>query len=160
MIKKLSLFLSFILLFSLIFSGCSVKTETSNGLKVNSLVFCSEIRGDRDYTEKIDKTYSLDETVYVYLELSNFTSKITDSKYEYWLILEVEVKDPNKNSIIERQKIVDSKIETDYEAPYLFVPVELNFPEGSPSGKYEVFLYAKDGSSNRQASISDTFLIE
>lgn len=156
--KILSLVL--VVIFVLLFSGCTTKTETSAGLKVNALVFCSEIRGDRDYSERVDKTFSLGETVYAYLELSNFTSKVSNGKYEYWLILEVEVKDPNKKSVIERQKIVDSKIEAESEAPYLYVPVELNFPDDSPKGAYSVFLYAKDGFSNRQASINDVFFIK
>lgn len=159
MYKKILVVL-LIAVFALLFSGCNVKTETSTGLNVNAFVFCSEVRGDRDYSERVDKTFSLGETVYIYLELSNFTSKISNGKYEYWLVLEVEVKDPNNNSIIKRQKIVDSKIETDKEAPYLYVPVELTFPEGSPKGTYKAFLYAKDGFSNRQASISDDFFIK
>jgi len=139
--------------------GCNGE-ETAENLKISNLVFCSEINGDRDYVERTNKTFSLNEPTYVYVEVSNLTSKSSGDKLEYWLIFEVEVKDPNGKSIIERQKIVDQKFQTDTQAPYLYVPITLTFPETSPKGKYEVFVYAKDGNSERTGTVDDYFYIE
>jgi hypothetical protein len=141
------------------FLGCK-KEESTEGLKISNLVFCSEINGDRDYVERTDRTFSVDEPTYVYVEVSNLTSKSVDNKLEYWLILEVEVKDPNGDSIIERQKIVDQKLQADTQAHYIYVPITLTFPETSPKGKYEVFIYTKDGNSERTGTASDYFYIE
>jgi len=80
------------------------KEGSTESLKISNLVFCSEINGDRDYVEQPNRTFSADEPTYVYVEVSNLTSKSSGDKLEYWLIFEVEVKDPNGESIIERQK--------------------------------------------------------
>ncbi len=156
--KKISILLLVITL-SFMFLGCK-KEGNTEGLQISKLVFCSEINGDRDYVEQTNKTFSLDEPTYVYVEVSNLTSKSSGDKLEYWLILEVEVKDSNGDSIIEKQKIVDQKLQTDTQAPYLYVPITLTFPETSPKGKYEVFVYAKDGNSDRTGTVNDYFYIE
>ena len=107
--KLIFLLVLLVLFFSLVSTGCK-KEASTEGLKISNLVFCSQIRGDRDYSERTDRTFSLDKPTYVYAEISNLTSKSTGGKVEYWLLLEVQVKDPNGNSIIERQKIIDQKV--------------------------------------------------
>ena len=156
--KKIVILLLMITL-SFMFLGCK-KERSTESLKISNLVFCSEINGDRDCVVQQNRTFSADEPTYVYVEVSNLTSKSSGDKLEYWLIFEVEVKDPNGKSTIERQKIVDQKLQSDSKAPYIYVPITLTFPETSPKGKYEVFVYTKDGNSERTGTKSDYFYIE
>lgn len=143
-----------VLAFSVL-SGCKQKEI----LKLENLIFCSEIRGDRDITEREGKQFSVDEVVYVYLEVSNFVAKASGGKYEYWPVVEVEVTDPNNNKIIQRTKVVDAKLETGATAPYLYFPINLTFPEESPKGKYRLNVYVSDMNSDRKIEAVDYFFI-
>jgi len=157
--KKFIPFLLIILIVLALVSGCG-KTANIEGLKIDKFVFCSEIAGDRDFTERDDKTFSKDENVLIYAEVSNFTTKDVSEKFEYWPVVEVEVKDPDGNYIIEKQKIIDEKLETSTKAPYLYFPITLTFPADSPDGKYEVTVYFEDMYSSREAQMKDNFFLE
>ncbi|NCQ53401.1 MAG: hypothetical protein GW803_04955, partial [Caldiserica bacterium] len=94
--RKFIPFLLIILIVLALVSGCGkTTTNTSTGsLKIDDFIFCSEIAGDRDFIKRDDKTFSKDENVLIYTEVSNFTPKDVSGKFEYWPVVEVEVKDP------------------------------------------------------------------
>lgn len=154
--KKIHLLLLSLVILLVIFSGCKPK----EALKVENLIFCSEIRGDKDIVERGDKTFATDEVVYVYLEVSNFVAKSSGGKYEYWPVVEVEVTDPSGNKILARQKVVDAKLNADVLAPYIYFPINLTFPSESPSGKYRLNLYASDNYSDRKIEAVDYFYLQ
>jgi len=160
--RKFIPFLLIILIVLALVSGCGkTTTNTSTGsLKIDDFIFCSEIAGDRDFIKRDDKTFSKDENVLIYTEVSNFTPKDVSGKFEYWPVVEVEVKDPQGNSIIQRQKIIDEKLEISTKAPYLYFPITLTFPADSPDGKYEVTAYFEDINSGREAQMKDNFFLE
>jgi len=160
--RKFIPFLLIILIVLALVSGCGkTTTNTSTGsLKIDDFIFCSEIAGDRDFIKRDDKTFSKDENVLIYTEVSNLTPKDVSGKFEYWPVVEVEVKDPQGNSIIQRQKIIDEKLEISTKAPYLYFPITLTFPADSPDGKYEVTAYFEDMNSGREAQMKDNFFLE
>ena len=159
--RKFIPFLLIALIVLALVSGCGKTTNTNTGsLKIENFVFCSEIAGDRDFTERGDKTFSKDEDVLIYAEVSNFTAKSDSPNLEYWPVVEVEVKDPDGNYIIEKQKIVDQKLNSSVQVLYLYFPITLTFPADSPDGKYEVTAYFEDMYSNRKAQMKDNFFLE
>ncbi len=156
-------FMSFLLITLFVFalvSGCGKSTQNTQGLKIENFVFCSQIQGDRDFIEREDKAFSKDENVLIYAELSNFTPKDVSGKFEYWPIVEVQVKDSQGNLVVQKQKIIDEKLETSTKAPYLYFPITLTFSPDSLDGKYEVTAYFEDMNSGRKAQIVDNFFLQ
>lgn len=148
-----------LIVFALV-SGCGKSTQNSQNLKIENFVFCSQIQGDRDFIEREDKTFSKDENILIYAELSNFTPRDVSGQFEYWPVVEVEVKDSQGNLVIQRQKIIDEKLETSTKAPYLYFPITLTFSQDSLDGKYEVTAYFEDMNSGRKAQIVDNFFLQ
>jgi hypothetical protein len=159
--KKVFSLLLVIMFVSSFLLGCGkVNTTSSENLKVENFVFCSSISGDRSYSERVDKTFSKNEDVLIYSEISNFTAKNVSEELEYWPVVEVEVKDPDGNYIIERQKVIDQKLTSSIQAQYLYFPITLTFPEEALTGEYKVLAYFQDMYSDRKAQISDNFFLK
>ena len=75
--------------------------DIQEGLNVSDIIFCSYIRGDRDYDEQPDATYDSGDTVWMYYETSNFDTKKQDGTYEVWLKYSLKVYDSDNNIVHE-----------------------------------------------------------
>ena len=153
-------FLIIALLVSFILTGCTVSTTIQKGLELNNLAFCEQINGDRDFVERQNKTFSPSEVVYVYFEVSGFTSKKVESSFSYHPQVEVLVKGPSGSTIIERTTVVDQEVSTSSEAPYFYFPVNLTFPNNSADGKYTLTIYVKDALGNGNITRNEQFYLK
>ena len=75
--------------------------DIQEGLNASDIIFCSYIKGDRDYDEQPDATYDSGDTVWMYYETSNFDTQKQDGTYEVWLKYSLKVYDSDNNTVYE-----------------------------------------------------------
>jgi PGF-CTERM protein len=75
--------------------------DIQEGLNASDIIFCSYIKGDRDYDEQPDATYDSGDTVWMYYETSNFDTQKQDGTYEVWLKYSLKVYDSDNNIVYE-----------------------------------------------------------
>lgn len=153
-------FLVIALVISFLFTGCSVSTTVQKGLELNNFAFCEKINGHRDFVERKNKTFSPSEVVYVYFEVSNFGLKKVGSSFTYHPQIDVLVKGPKGETVIERTTVINEEVSNSTEVPYFYFPINLTFPENSPDGKYNLTIYVKDAFSNGSITQNEQFFLK
>ncbi|MFA5771847.1 MAG: hypothetical protein WC974_03845 [Thermoplasmata archaeon] len=69
-------------------------------MNITELKFCSDVRGGRDYTLKNNATYSPNETVYAYYEITNMSYRITANGLYVHVGQTMDVRSKSNNSVI------------------------------------------------------------
>ncbi len=161
--KKLILVVIAVLIAAAIFTGCNGGTTSSTvqiGLEMQNLKYCTQINGDRDYTEKTDKTFAPGQTFYVYFEVKNLKTKKENGKLVYHPIVYAQVNDPDGKVAIQKTKVVDSELKTIQSAQYLYFPINITLPNSAPDGKYTLILEIKDGNGSGHIKSTSQFFIK
>ena len=144
--KALSLIVV-LMLGAILFSGCSGVTTSSNvqvGLQMDHFAYCSSVNGDRDYSEKADKTFAPGETFYIYFEVTGLKYKKDGDQVVYYPVVSVEITDADGNVIIPETTVIDKEIRGSHTAKYLYFPLNVTMPSDAKSGKYTTIVKVKD----------------
>ncbi len=161
--KKLTTVLTVIFILGIFLSGCNGGTTSSTiqiGLEMNNLKYCTQIKGDRDYIEKTDKTFSPGQTFYVYFEVEGLKTKNENGLYIYHPVVTAQIKDSSGDVIIPETRVVDRELKTDKTAEYLYFPISITLPKNAPDGKYTLTLKVKDANGNGHITSNTQFFIK
>ena len=159
-ILSLIVVLSFV---TILFSGCSGFTTSSNvqiGLQMDHFAYCSAINGDRDYTEKTDKTFAPGETFYIYFEVKGLKYKKDGDQVVYHPIVSVQIADAGGNVIIPETTVIDREIRGSHPAPYLYFPLNITMPSDAKEGKYTTIVKVKDAFGSGHITSQTQFFLK
>jgi hypothetical protein len=161
--KKILVILTVIFVGSVLLAGCNGGTTSSTvqvGLEMQNLKYCTEVRGDRDYTEKTDKTFAPGQTFYVYFEVKGFKTGKEDGLNIYHPVVTAQVKGPDGEIVIPETKVVDKELKTEKTVQYLYFPINVTLPQDAPEGKYTLTLKVEDAEGNGHITSNTQFFIK
>ncbi|MDI6903635.1 MAG: hypothetical protein QMC77_07870 [Methanocellales archaeon] len=132
--------------------------KMKEGLDVTDIVFCSYIRGDRDYDEQPGATYDSGDTVWMYYETSNFDMKKQNGKYEVWLKYSLKVYDSENNIVHENLDLDEFHENVIAPSRYIWLRASLVM-SNYQKGQYKAEVTVKDMISGESKTTTGYFKI-
>jgi hypothetical protein len=144
--------------------GMGAQEEDEVGLKISKLIFCMEVRGDRDYDLNLNASYAPNSTIWIYFEVTNFTviEHKPNCKFEVWVKQKrLTVHDPYGELIIDEVNIPNTEYHNDsLSTPPSYLWFQNNFDAlGLEVGKYTVKVTVEDMLTSEKVSRTAHFYI-
>ena len=150
-----------IIIVTVLFLGCiEISTETKS-LSITNFHYCSDIRGSDDY-DTHEKTYTLDEQIFMYFELEGFKKRDDESAQIYQTLTIIA---PNGAAFIADGVVLDDYVMIDqsFDATGMgFIWFDNHLPLVNiswPKGTYEVAIFVEDKVANRDVTYATDFII-
>ena len=145
MIRKIVMFLLVFVLMS-----CASLDFKSKSLRLDRIVFASQVSAYQDYEEKANAVFKIYETLYIYTEIRNLT--VVDNSVSVLLI--IKLIGPDGSVIIEQPFVNYEGVVQD---PFISIP--LTVPYGTSPGEYTIELTLTDRLSGDVAVQSGSFRV-
>lgn len=140
----------------------SEKASSESVLSVAKFVFCDEQPAGYDqYSRRQGKTYRVDETIWVYLDVLNVGSEsVGEDQVAINLDESITVTGPSGEPVIEDRIKFDNQFAADIDLQTFFIVNDLHLPSGASAGDYQVEVTLDDGITGESTTVSKTFTAE
>ncbi|MFH1668482.1 MAG: hypothetical protein ABIA62_00995 [Candidatus Woesearchaeota archaeon] len=149
----------------LAFNPALVQSESTTGntvqsldVSIDKLIMASVVNEDLTYVENSDKIYSINEPVYIYMEVKDFTSVSITGNYVLDISEDIMVMDPEGNIVpyLNANNVVSVK-----QNPTDTVAIQnmLTLAEDAPEGEYTAMVKIRDKYSKKEVLRAETFTI-
>lgn len=132
---------------------------TADEFRINNLKFASVVYQDYSYVEQIDKTFNIEDPIYIYFEPRGFEYQETNNGYKFHIVQDLEVWNPDgeKISYLDVKGIVELK-DLDYLKLSIHNSMLLEYEE--KPGAYTVKITLHDKMSGKSVVAEDYFILE
>ncbi|MDI6903634.1 MAG: hypothetical protein QMC77_07865 [Methanocellales archaeon] len=140
-------------------SGCVEKAPKE--LTITEIIFCSEEPSERDYEIQPDATYRAGDTIWMYVEASEFDSRKLNGEYEVHISLSMDLLDADGNVLKHWPSLHEFHGDKLKRIPdYIWFTEYIYGTDVFESGKYTVSMTFTDRISMQGKTVRGDFYIE
>jgi len=137
--------------------GCILRAT----LSISPIVIASDVYGFHNYTAVTSNILGDDQSVYFYVEVRNFETRKTKAGYEFWVSMDITIRDQEGNRYVERMDDKEIHVTNATERPgAIFYDYPWFTGNMVKSGAYFVKIVAKDKLSGQIAETEKEFDID